>query len=88
MDAAVAAGVLFREKDPSRGGSRITLAVSSLPVSPASAGVFPRGDELEAAQGEWDAAQARIRTERLRAAMEGPSKDDDPSAGPAAPDEA
>jgi hypothetical protein len=84
----VAAGVLFREKDPSRGGSRITLAVSSLPVSAASDRAFPSAEDLEAARDAWDAAQARARTERLVAAMRGPPVTDDLSAAPAAPDEA
>ena len=75
--------MLYMEKDPSRGGSRITLAVSSLPVLSASSGVFPRADELDAARGDWDAAQAWIRAERQLAAMDGPAEEDDSSANPA-----
>ncbi len=39
LATAVKADVLFVEKDPFRGGSRVTLAVSVLPVSLASVGV-------------------------------------------------
>lgn len=83
LAAAVAAGVLVAEKGASRGATRVGLAVSSLPVRSASAGVFPRAEDLEAARDDWDATQARIRTERLLAAMDGPAEEDDPSAGPA-----
>ena len=80
LTAAEKAGVLIVERGASRGATRVGLAVPSLPVSTASAGVFPRPEDLEASRDEWDAAQARIRTERLLAAMDGPAEEDDPSA--------
>ena len=90
LAAAVKAGVLFVERSASGGPSRITLAVSSLPARSSSAAVFPRADELDAARGEWDAAQQRARTERLLATLDGPLEydDDQPDmTAPAAPDE-